>query len=342
MAGVVKKIVVSVVVLLVLVVLGGITAIGWQIVFGPTARAVTDRRFEVTEARLARGQYLTEVAACFHCHSEPNLAVPEYPVLPGRRGAGWEMPIPELGKVIAPNITSDPVTGIGAWTDDEVARAVQEGVSRDGSPLFPIMPYMNFRNLTDEDLASLVVYLRTIPPVSQVRERSTLIFPLSVLVNVMPQPLPVHTPVERTTPVARGEYLVRTVAGCADCHSPAHDGNPLDGMDLGGGFMLSDPGRNMAPVHSANITSDPSGIAHYDEAMFISVLRTGHLPGRMLNHIMPFENYRNITDDDMRDIFAYLQSVPPVKHRVSNVDPATLCPLCGSTHGLGDKNVKAQ
>jgi len=327
---------------LVLGLVGAISAVGWQVIGGPTARPVTDRRFEVTEARLARGQYLAEAAACFHCHSEHDLSVPEYPVVPGRRGAGWDLPIPELGKVVAPNITSDPETGLGAWTDDEIARAIQEGVSRDGSPLFPLMPYKNFRNLEDEDIASIVVYLRTLPAVRQARERSALVFPLNILVNVMPKPIESHAPVARTTPEARGEYLVRTVAGCQDCHSPAHNGDPLDGMDLGGGFKLSDPGQNMAPVHALNITSDPSGIAHYDEGLFIEVLRTGVVGGRLLNHIMPFENFKNFTDDDLRDIFAYLRSVPPVKHRVSNTDARSLCALCGEVHGLGDRNTQAK
>lgn len=340
MAVRVRTVALSLLAVLVVVVLGGITAVGWQIVLGPTARAVTDRRFEATEARLARGQYLTEAAACFHCHSEHDLSVPEYPVATGRRGAGWEMPIPELGKVVAPNITSDPVTGIGAWSDDEIARAIQEGISRDGSALFPLMPYGNFRNLDEDDLASIVVFLRTVPAVSQVRQRSELIFPLSVLVNVMPKPMAAHAPVARTTPETRGEYLVRNVAGCQDCHSPAHNGDPLDGMDLGGGFKLSDPGRNMAPVFALNITSDPSGIAHYDEGLFVEVLQTGHLPGRMLSHIMPFGNFRNFTEGDLRDMFAYLKTVPPVKHRISNTDPPTSCPLCEGTHGLGDRNVK--
>ena len=334
-----KTVLLSGAILLAVVVVGGISMIGWQIVLGPTARPTTDRRFDVTQARLDRGAYLVEVAACFHCHSEHNLSDPEFPILEGRRGAGWDLPEPELGKVVAPNITSDPETGIGAWTDDEIARAIQEGVSRDGSALFPIMPYLNFRNLTDDDLASLVVYLRTVPPVSQVRARSKLIFPLSVLVNVMPKPMESHVPVARTTPEARGEYLVRTVASCQDCHSPSHDGNALDGMDLGGGFRLSDPGQNMEPVFTLNITSDPSGIAHYDEGLFIQVLQTGYIPGRMLNHIMPFESLRNLTEDDLADMFAYLRSVPPVKHRISNTDPPTFCPLCEQTHGLGDKNV---
>ncbi len=325
--------------LFVLVVLAGLTAVGWQVVLGPTARPTTDRRFEVTDARLARGEYLVEAAHCFHCHSDHDLTVPEYPVLAGMRGAGWEMPIPEPGKVRAPNITSDHETGIGDWTDDEIARAIQEGVSRDGAALFPVMPYMNFRNLTEEDLASIVVYLRTVPPVKHAMPRSALIFPLSLLVNVMPQPLASHPTVERTTPEARGEYLVRHVAACQDCHSPNNGRNVLPGLEFAGGAVFHDPGQNMAPVFSLNITQDPSGIAHYDESLFIQVLQTGHIPGRMLNHIMPFENYRNLTESDLSDTFAYLKSVPPVKHRVSNTDPPALCPVCKQTHGLGDKNV---
>jgi hypothetical protein len=209
-----RRVLLALVGVLVVVIIGGISAVGWQVVLGPDARAVTDRRFEATDARIARGEYLASAAACFHCHSEHDLTDPTYPVVPGRRGAGWDMPIPELGKVVSRNITPDPETGIGAWTDDEIARAIQEGVSRDGSALFPIMPYLNFRNMTDEDVASLVVFLRTLPPVKQVRARSEYIFPLNLLINTMPAPLSSHTPVARTTPEARGEYLARMVAGC--------------------------------------------------------------------------------------------------------------------------------
>ena len=335
-----KRVLGWVLVVLLVAVVGLISAVGWQVVLGPSARKVTDRKFEPSPARLARGEYLTSVAACFHCHSDHDFSSPGYPIPEGRRGAGWEMPIPELGSMVARNITSDPETGLGNWTDDEIARAIQEGVSRDGSALFPVMPYMNFRNLDDEDLASIIVYLRTVPPVRQERPKSKLIFPLSLLVKTMPKPIESiasHTTVARTTPEARGEYLVRTVAGCQDCHTPAKQGTPIPGMDLGGGFKLNDPGQS-TPVHSRNITMDVSGIAHYDEGLFIQTMRTGQIPGRVLSHIMPFGGYKNLTDDDLRDMWAYLKTVPPVKHRVSNTDAKGLCPLCGETHGLGDKN----
>lgn len=205
------------------------------------------------------------------------------------------------------------------------------------------MPYLNFRNLDDEDLASIVVYLRTIPAVSKKRERSTLITPLNVLVKTMPKPLAAHEPRPagtRTTSQARGEYLVRTVAGCGDCHSPTNDkGQPIPGLDFSGGFVLHDPANQLKPLVSMNITQDPSGIAHYDDALFVQTMKTGLVSGRRLNSIMPIENYRGMEESDLRDMFAYLAAQPHVKHRVSNTDPPTKCLVCNQEHGLGNLNV---
>src|SRR5690606_18276139 len=107
------------------------------------------------------------------------------------KGAGWLMETQEgFGSVVAPNITPDVETGIGGWTDDEVARAIREGVSRDGSALFPIMPYQSFRHMSDEDLASVIVYLRNgVAPVRNAVPRSSFVFPLNRIVNTMPVPL---------------------------------------------------------------------------------------------------------------------------------------------------------
>jgi mono/diheme cytochrome c family protein len=322
-----------------------ITAVGWQVVLGPRARAVTSRTFERSDARMARGKYLVEGGAhCFHCHSEHDLTVPEYPIVQAKMGAGWELPIPELGRITSPNITPDRDTGIGTWTDDEIARAIQEGVDKNGKALFPVMPYEAFSRLDDEDLASIIVYLRSIPAVRNVVPERKLIFPLNFIVNTIPVPLAAHAaPAARTTPEARGEYLVRAVAGCDDCHTPKDDkGQPLPGLAYGGGQLFHDPGPNGKEVFSANITRDPSGIEYYDEALFIQTIRTGQTKGRTLNHIMPFEFYKNITDDDLKDIWAWVRSQPPVKHRVSNVDPPTKCPVCNQTHGLGELNVRVE
>jgi mono/diheme cytochrome c family protein len=340
MAVRVRTVLLALLVIAVLLIAGLITSIGWAVVLGPKARTTTARRFESTPERLARGKYIVEgPGACLHCHSPHDFTQPDYPSLQDKRGAGWNMPIPELGTVNARNITSDPETGLGQWSDDEIARAIREGVSRDGTALFPVMPYLNYRRMSDDDVASVVVYLRTLPPVRNVIARSELVFPLSYIVHTIPQPLTEPVPSHPAgTAVERGEYLV-TLAGCQICHTPADDrGQPLPGLTFGGGEPFRDPGNNMAIVSSVNITQDPSGIAHYDEALFLEVIRSGQLSNRTLSHIMPFEFFKNMTEDDIRDIFAYLKAQPPVKHRVSNTEPPTPCPLCKKTHGFGELN----
>ena len=337
-----KSIVLGVLVLLVLLVLGGITSVGWQIVLGPNARPVTGEKFEATEARLARGRYLVEgPAACFHCHSEHDLSNPEYPIVEAKKGAGWVMPIPELNNIASRNITPDPETGIGSWSDDEVARAIREGVRKDGTALFPVMPYLAYASMDDEDVKSVVVYLRTIPAVKNTVPTRQLPGPLEYIVKTIPKPLTTPQPSHpSSSPVDRGKYLV-TIAECHSCHTPADDkGQKLPGMDFGGGDLFHDPGQNGKEVFSLNITQDPSGIAHYDESLFVQTIRTGQVTSRMVNHIMPFNYFKNMTDADLSDIFAYLKSLPPVKHRISNTDPPTMCPLCNHAHGLGELNVK--
>lgn len=336
-----KTVLLSFIAILLLLVVVGISLVGWQIVLGPSARATTAEKFEPTEARLARGKYLAEGPAhCFFCHTEHDLSTEEGPIIQAKKGSGWQMPIPDLNNISARNITSDPETGLGNWTDDEIARAIREGVSRDGSALFPLMPYMAFAKMDDEDVKSIVVYLRTIPPVKNTVAKRALPGPLEYLVKTMPKPITTPQPSHAaSTPVERGEYIA-TMATCSGCHTPAKEGQRLEGMDFAGGEPFESPVGEPKKLVSMNITPDPSGIAHYDEAMFIQTLRTGRLPGRMLSHIMPFEFFRNMTDDDLRDLFAYLKTLTPVKHRISNTDPPTLCPLCNREHGLGELNVK--
>jgi hypothetical protein len=99
-------------VFVVALVLGGITAIGWEVVLGPKARPVAGRKFDVTDARLARGKYLVEgPAACFHCHSEHDFTNPDYPIIEAKKGAGWVMPIPEL---TSPRGTSPRIRRLGS------------------------------------------------------------------------------------------------------------------------------------------------------------------------------------------------------------------------------------
>jgi mono/diheme cytochrome c family protein len=319
---------------------GGITfTIGWRPFIGPRARTLTTRTFERTPIRLARGQYLVQhVANCMVCHAEHDWTAHDAPVRTNANGAGQDMNIFKgfPGKVYAPNITPDPDTGAGAWSDDELARAIREGVSHDGRALFPLMPYLSFRTMSDEDLASVIVYLRSLRPMGRQLPPTELIFPVKYLIRAVPEPLegPVGQP-DVSTPEKRGKYLV-TLAGCGDCHTPqdAH-GQPMAGLEFAGGFVLDGPWGRVA---SANLTPDPSGIPYYDQALFTDAIRTGYVKARKLNQIMPWHAHHDMTDEDLAAMFAFVKTVRPVRHHIDNSQPPILCKVCGQTHGGADRN----
>jgi mono/diheme cytochrome c family protein len=323
--------------LVALLVAGISSTIGWRPFIGPRARPLTSRQFERTPQRLERGRYLfTSSTGCTGCHSLHDWNTHGGPVLPGGEGIGQVMWFSDLpGRIVASNITPDPETGAGNWTDDQLARAIREGIGHDGRALFPMMPYENLRHMSDEDLASLVVYMRSLPPVRHELPKSEIIFPVKYLIRNAPKPLtePVSSP-ERTDPVKWGHYLV-TIASCSECHTPRVRGEVVPGLDYGGGFLLEGPWGTAA---GANITPDGSGIGYYDETLFIQAMRTGYVKARKLNSIMPFEEFGKLTDDDLKAMFAYLRTLKPVKHRVDNALPPTYCKLCRQKHGAGDQN----
>ena len=328
---------------LALIIVGGIpVTVGTAPFLGPRARPLTDRRFQPTPERQARGAYLVKaVAACMDCHAPHDWARHDSPIRPGMEGAGQELSAAIAGlpgRVVAPNLTPDPETGAGTWSDDALARAIREGIGHDGRALFPMMPYEHFRSLPDEDLASIIVYLRSLAPVRNPLAPTELLFPVKYLIRSAPQPLsaPVPAP-DVSTPARRGAVLVNA-AGCSDCHTPKKSGRPIPGRDLSGGVVLEGPWGRVA---SANLTPDATGIPYYDENMFVQALRTGYVGARRLNQIMPWASFRHMTDEDLRAIYTYLNSLPPLKHSVDNTEPPSYCPIDKSTHGFGDRNTRA-
>jgi len=320
-------------------------------IVGATATAPAEERVSAT-----RGGYLAHgVCECFECHSplrDESLVEPD----PSKLGAGDILD--RKTRQVAPNLTPDPETGAGRWTDAQLIRAIRAGIGHDGRRLSLVMPYPAFSVLTDDDVRSIVAYLRALPPV-----RNAL--PKWVPADVAERP---HEPLEKpftpeklTTKLGRGEYLVH-LAKCVHCHSA----RPLNGtkrehrfdLEFAGGRRFEttptfdeleeDPGFVSPPatmpepksfVTSPNLTTDPSGIPYYDENIFIQTIRTGKVAGvRPLTRAMLWFEFRKLTDEDLKAIFAYIRSRPPQKHRVSNTDPPTFCPVCGRYHGLGDLN----
>lgn len=303
------------------------------------ARPLTNRVFEKSAERVARGKYLTEGPLhCFLCHSERAWDLPGAPPRAETAGGGRIFIKDSTHLLATPNITPDTETGAGKWTDDMLARAIREGVGNDGRALYPLMQYRAFRNLCDEDLASIVVYLRSIPAVRNPLPRRLL--PPVEEESLVNGPEPIYQPVlprDLSGPVKRGKYLL-DIAGCVGCHS-AWNGPFMPGLYAGGNLIKSNSVGISEHSFSANITSDPSGIPYYDDSLFIEVMRFGRVRVRKLSPLMPWISFQHMNEDDLRAIFAYLKTLKPVRHVVNNQDSLTYCTMCGQEHGEGEYNV---
>ena len=290
----------------------------------PAVPTAEDVHIQLTPERLARGQYLVDnVVGCVVCHADREWTQYSAPVIASTKGKGGQ----RFGfgaepfVLYAKNITS---AGVGTWTDGELLRALTMGVSRDGTPLFPLMPYPRYARMSREDMEAIVAYLRTLPAVpAQTLPARTLAFPLPLIVRTIPT-TPSHRPVPAAADrVAYGEYLVNA-AVCADCHTPRDDqGGPLPGMDFAGGMPFSPNGVGL--VRSANITPDAvTGIGTWTEDQFVEKFRAYrdapprplHGDERLQNTEMPWTYYAGMRDDDLRAVYAYLRSLPPVTNRV--------------------------
>ena len=190
----------------------------------PAMRPPSTEKIEATPARLARGRYLVEnVSDCLGCHSDfhkDRFAIPTKRGTEGQGGFPFDKSLGVPGLVQAQNISSDPEYGLGNWTDGEILRAFREGIKRDGTALFPMMPYQKLRVMSDEDARSVVVYLRTLKPIRHAVAARRLDFPVNFLVKFEPKPLdgPVPDPDPKDM-VAYGRYLA-TIGGCVECHTP--------------------------------------------------------------------------------------------------------------------------
>jgi mono/diheme cytochrome c family protein len=311
-------------VLVLLAVVAG--AVTWLTMRKPAQRPASTARIEATPARLARGKYLVHhVADCLGCHSD-HIASYGFPIKPGTEGQGgleFNEGTGFPGVLRAQNITPDPETGLGKWSDGEILRAMREGVDRDGNALFPMMPYVHLREMSDEDAQAIVAYLRTLRPVHNAVPKATLKFPLNFIVKFIPKPLdgPVQAP-DRANSVAYGRYLTK-ISGCYECHTPHDDKNQLvEASAFSGGWEMVGPwGRN----RTANLTPHPSTfVGRASKAEWIGRFRAfasmnaSNAPAaaKGRNTVMPWLAYSQMTDEDLGALYDYLKTVPPVEKQV--------------------------
>ncbi len=260
------------------------------------------------QGSLKKGEYVFNASGCASCHSSPDTTQEEKLVLTGGRA----FPSP-FGTFYAPNISMDKVNGIGAWSEKDFVNAVRHGVSPEGKHYYPSFPYTAYANMTDQDLADLWVYFKSIPESSKpsidhdlpmyLRWRRPLAF-----WKLLNKREPIIELVSSDATVQRGAYLVEMLGHCGECHTPR---NFIGGLQyeywLGG--AKNPAGRGMIP----NITSSK---LNWNTEEIVEYLASGFTPdfdvaGGHMVHVI--ENTSKLTEEDRIAIAEYLKVIPGVQ-----------------------------
>ena len=260
-------------------------------------------------ANAANGKVLFAAGGCFSCHASPSS--------PDRLHLGGGQPLKTpFGVFYPPNISPDPLDGIGRWTEVQFIRAMREGTAPDGHSYYPAFPYPSYRHMTPQDAADLFAFVKSLPPVSGRVPEHDLAFPYSVRRGLGLWKLAFlegtvidHDPA-RPAAWNRGRYLVEGVGHCVECHSPRSlAGTIIAEKRLSGGPNLE--GKGFVP----NLTPDKTGLSEWSEAEIASVLKDGFTPdfdsvgGAMADVV---RNTAQLSDTDRMAIAVYLKSLPPI------------------------------
>jgi len=289
----------------------GVTIVALVAVVVATVAARWDRTFDAPLPELkastdptviARGRYLAfGPAHCSDCHagleSRAVLAQGATPPLTG----GMVFDIPP-GVIRVPNITPDSATGIGKFTDGQIARMIRYGVRHDGRAA---LPFMEFNNMNDSDIVAVMSFLRSQAPASHAVEPTNLNWIGKAVAAFMLKPL---TPA--ATPLAnRGEYIVDALANCAGCHTQrSMVSGAFTGPRLRGGIPMESSVNAAIKLTPPDLTGNPGGrTAMWTEDEFVARFHAGErIPGSP----MPWQAFSRMSEDDVRSIYRYLKTVP--------------------------------
>lgn len=262
-------------------------------------------------AVIARGKYLVlGPAHCAECHATPNMAPSEEPHMAG--GNSFHLPV---GTFYVRNITPDPTTGIGRYSDREIARVLRYGVHPTGRAMLPFMP---FANVADDDLTAIISYLRSRPPIeNKVPENEFTMLGRAAKAFLLEPQGPTGTP-RATAPagatIERGEYLANSVANCNGCHTKrSQRTGAMIGVSFAGGMELDSHTVPGAKLVSPNLTPDveTGHIRTWTEEQFVARFKSGVATNEATP--MPWKTFSRMTDDDLRALYRYLQSLPPAR-----------------------------
>ena len=273
------------------------------------ARASTD------DALAIRGGYLAHAAGCISCHTDKKAK--------GAAFAGGRALKTPFGIYYSPNITPDPKTGIGVWTDDDFLNALKRGMNPEGEHYFPVFPYTSYTKLRDDDVLAIKAYLFSLKPVSRKNRAHDVWPPFGWRWTIGPwkglyfhegEFKPVST---RDAAWNRGAYLVEALAHCGECHTPRNLAGALDRSAWMAGAVDGPQGEA-----AANITPDfETGIGDWSVDQIAFFLKVGTKPdyeaakGLMAEAIKGGLNH--LTGDDLKAIARYIKSLPPIRNYVA-------------------------
>ncbi len=266
-----------------------------------------------------KGAYLTAAGGCYGCHTDVKND--------GEPFAGGRPLETPFGIFYTPNITGDPETGIGRWTDEEFLKAVKEGIGPSGHPYFPAFPYTSYTKMTDEDALAIKAHLMSLPPVVQENRSHDVSPPFSWRWLQWGWRLlffdegPYVPPARASEQVTRGGYLVEALTHCGECHTPR---NFLGGSD--NSLYLAGAANGAEGELVPNITpDDATGIGDWSEGDIVSFMSDGMMPdfdnvqGSMAEAID--HSLSKLTEEDRAAIAAYLKSIPPIENKVTSSGP---------------------
>ena len=266
--------------------------------------------------QLARGKYVFGATGGCGCHTEPK----------GVLNAGGRKYDGPFGTVYSSNITPDPKAGIGSWTDEQIITAIRLGRRPNGERILPVHPFTSFNGMAQDDLAALVKFLRSVPPASKPTPAKKITIPMFESVFL---PAWLMTFASKETPpsaapvsgVARGEYLVRAVGHCGECHTPR---SALT-MAVDNSRFLAGNTKKTGPEGQAtpNLTPDKGTGLDWNEEQIVTYLQTGNRPdgdvaGGLMGEMIQgaAAGYKDLTKADLQAIARYVKSIPAVKNKI--------------------------
>jgi mono/diheme cytochrome c family protein len=306
--------------IIILVLIIGLVGTVYALQYRDFDAPVPDIKASTDSAVIARGKYLAYGAAhCNFCHASPKEIdlMKKGEKLPLAGGYLFDLPI---GKIYTPNLTPDSTTGIGRYTDAQLARALRYGVNHNNKAMFQFMP---FQNLSDEDLTAVISYIRSMPAVKrEVPEREYNFLGKAISAFFIRPVGPTGTPpksVKQDSSAAYGEYLANSIANCRGCHTPRDPLNgDFTGPDFSGGVVFEGEKSLKGKFITPNISfeKETGHISTWSEKVFIDRFRRGR---SYEGSPMPWESFSNLSDNDLKAVYRYLKSVKPVYNKTGPV-----------------------